>query len=106
MGTLLEAARQYAREISDKFVVAFRDESFTFVELQGAALAVADGLARAGVALGDCVCLTCVPKPVKLGCYVGIRVLGAIAVLVDKGADAETYLLRGLAIRSKGIPSL
>ncbi|MBR3225747.1 MAG: AMP-binding protein [Atopobiaceae bacterium] len=89
MRTLIDAVLLHAEETPNKLAVAFKGEAYAYAELRDAACAAARGLAGAGVARGARVCLQCLPRPATLACYLGIHMLGATAVMVDKAAGAQ-----------------
>lgn len=89
MQTLVDAVARHAAEQPSKLAVAFKDDQLSYAELWEQALCAAAELAEQGVGVGDRVALVCAPRPQTIAAYLGIHVLGATAVLVDKAASAE-----------------
>ena len=87
--TLVNKIEVLAKEKPDKLAVAFKKEQLSYAQLYQKALGAAVLLKKEAIASGDRICYSAVSKPEMIALYLGIHLIGAVAVFLDKNGTAE-----------------
>ena len=90
--TLVNRLIDLAKTQPDKLAVIFKKEQITYSELLKKVTGIATILKDNGVLSGDRVCFSAVSKPEMVAIYLGIQMIGAVAVFLDKNSTPENMI--------------
>ena len=87
--TLINQIMKLSQQQPEKLAVAFKKEQLTYQQLMRKIELIGARLADMGIKKGNRVLFTSLSKPEMVATYLGIQYCGAIAVFLDKNANAE-----------------
>lgn len=88
--TLVNAIIKHAQRTPNKEALCFRNEIITYGELKERVVKAAASLKEVGIDRGERILITAVSKTEYVIGYLAIQYVGAIAVLLDKSAKADS----------------
>lgn len=92
MDTLIRKIAKLAESNPNKAAIIFKQDTVTYHELYMRIIAAGELLKKEGINVGDRVCFTALSKPEMVVLYLGIQLISAVPVFLDKNATAENML--------------